>query len=276
MTTIQNIGDTNTMPDKQKQNRRAAPDQQSAMTHFSCVGCSSSEEYRAWCRKNGLRDTLNKGVRELQREVLMYQHTRGQDSLRAARQFQRKPEGILRALSLGCYEGLAVEQRPQLRLLRVLSDEIGKERCIREAFLRLLLKTHRVSGFDRDETVVERYGMTASNTFCGGLLALARHHADWRQDPETWRPTSHNPHRQFRDLSRHLLCRYEIPPFLLSAFFLPDGPSARLKQRWLIQVGNGASLRSLTLPITLTKRMAHLAFTKTPENLSVEEGWRWV
>ncbi len=244
--------------------------------HFARVGCDSAESYHAWCRKNGLRETLSKTVGEQQREIKRYQQARGQESLRAARQFQRKPEEMLRAMSRGDYAGLAVEQRPHLRLLRALFDEIRKEARVREAFLRLLLRTHRVAAFDRDEPVVDRYGFTTSNTFSGGLLALARHHADWKQEPEAWRPASHNPHRQFRELARHLLCRYETPPFLLSAFFQAQSPMARLQQSWLVHAGNGVSLRGLTLPMTLTKRMAYLALTKTPEGLSVEEGWRWV
>jgi hypothetical protein len=264
------------MPGKQSQNLLSAASQEAAMQHFTRVGCQSLEEYREWCRSSGLRDTTRKGVYEQQREVLFYQEKKGQESLRAARQFQRKPEEILRALSRGDSANLAIEQRPHLSLLRSLFESVRKEPRVREAFLRLLLQTHRATGFDRSEPVVDQYGKNASNTFSSGLLALARHHANWKREPESWRPTSHNADRQFRDLTRHLLCQYDTPSFLVSAFFQPDIPTTRLKQRWLIQAGNGASLRRLSLPFTLTKRMAHLALTKTSDGLSVEQGWRWV
>src|SRR5207244_1655511 len=46
-------------------------------------------------------------------------------------------------------------------------------------------------------------------------------------------------------------------------------------QDWYMKIGNGISLRNLSLPFLLTKRAAHFALTEVPSHYSVEEGWRW-
>ena len=241
--------------------------------HFRCVGCRTSEDYQVWCEQNGLRSTVRKGRCEREREVALYTRLQSTKALSAARHFARHPETVLRDLSTGRFNVMQFGVRPYLFLLHRLFGSIGKGPSVRIAFLRLLQHTTTVADLEGVETVVDRY--TNSYTFAHGLLALARHYKDWRQVPETWRPTSRSPRKQFGELARHLFCLYPPPAFLESAWFCGDDAAGRMAQSWYVQAGTGTSLRELGLPIRLTKRMAHAALNHVPANCTVEEGWRW-
>lgn len=242
--------------------------------HLRRVGCKTIEQYQEWCKQNRLKSSLRKGRIERQRETELYDSLRHQAALQSARQFSRHPEAVLTAISKGETAGLNIHLRGHLALLESLFDSVRKEPRTRDAFLRLLLSTTRISGFQTTENVLHRGGGGA-NTFAGGLLALARHHAYWKQPPEEWKPNGHNARRQFSDLARYLLCHYAVPTFQEAAWFRGNDPTARTQQGWYIAIGNGASLRSLSLPLQLTKKMAHIALTQVPGYCTVEEGWRW-
>lgn len=244
--------------------------------HRRSVGCRNQEEYQAWCEQNGLRSNgARKGKHERDRETALYARLNGQKSLRAARQFQRHPETILRALSTGRMTDDSFRNRPYLLHVHTLFASVRNETRTREAFLRLLLHAQRRrASFESVDPVIARYTNPA-NTYAAALLAMARRSADWRQEPETWKPSSHSPRRQFSELARYLFCRYDAPGFLEAAWFRGNDGTARAQQSVYVQVGNGLSLRSLTLPFCLNKRMAHIAVTKVPAVCAVEEGWRW-
>lgn len=244
--------------------------------HMSNVGCTTVEQYQNWCMRVGVSQMLRKSVRERQREVVLFEQQRIRAALDAARRFERHPDEVLRALSRGEKAGLDVFRRPYLRLVASLFRASNHAPRITEAFLRLLLQTNRVADLETLSPVVERYGENDANTFAFGLLSLARLRTHWVREPETWKPTTHRPFRQFVEFAEHLLCYYPTPTFLLSAFFKNDNTSIREQQNWFVQAGTGSNLRHLyPLPFCVTKRIAHVALTQVPEHLSVEEGWRW-
>jgi hypothetical protein len=256
---------------------RSAEEDYARRRHLDALGFSTEEAYRLWCRASGFGDALHKGPSERQRERAARQRQKGEEALRAARQFERHPEEVLRRLAAGDTAGLHVERRPELTALRAHFDAAHPCRGVRDAFLRLLLATHKAADFSGDDRVIDAYGRGAHNTYYGGLLALARRHKDWLRAPEGWRPTTHRPRRQFRELAWHLLCRYDdAPAFLESAFFRAESAAADAQRGWFVAAGNGVGLRALPgLPLSLTKRMAHAALTEVPGDLTVEAGLRW-
>ena len=193
-----------------------------------------------------------------------------QAALDSAKRFARRPEEVLRAISTAERLDARLASRPDLRHLHALFYSVRKSVAVREAFLQLLLHTHRVCDFHNTEPATPRYG----GTFATGLLAVAHRYNRWNAPLADWKPTSHNSRRQFRELLQHLFCEYPVPAFLETAWFRSDG-HGKTQQDWFIYVGRGNNPRTLWLPLTLTKRMAHIAGTSVPQNCSVEEGFRW-
>ncbi|MGC4046289.1 MAG: hypothetical protein QM758_21070 [Armatimonas sp.] len=108
----------------------------------------------------------------------------------------------------------------------------------------------------------------------GGLLVLARLQPYWIRTLETWQPGSHNPERQFGSLARHLLAEWSVPACLDGAFFHPELNTQAIG--WWRHVARGLSLYSApSLPLTLTRKMAHLIHTEVPGSLTPEEALRW-
>ena len=75
-----------------------------------------------------------------------------------------------------------------------------------------------------------------------------------------WRPDSHNGRKQFGSLARHLLANYDVPAFMDIAWFFGEEDEARQQQGWFVHVGTGGNIRKADVPLTLTKKMAHLFF----------------
>ena len=74
-------------------------------------------------------------------------------------------------------------------------------------------------------------------------------------------------------LARHLLCRYDVPPFLGLVWFGDGRRDAVQKREWYVAHGNGRSVRSLDLPVTMTRRMER-SFLSSPDHLSFEAAFR--
>jgi len=112
-----------------------------------------------------------------------------------------------------------------------------------------------------------------ANPFLAGLISLARQHGYWVRPLEGWRPTSHNAGRQFSQLARYLLARYEVPAYLEAV--LRDVYVDDARASWFRHISQGGSLRTASgLTIPLTKRMAHHAL-QAPDTCTVIQALRW-
>lgn len=107
-----------------------------------------------------------------------------------------------------------------------------------------------------------------------GLMALALYQSDWLQPVETWHPAKQNANPQFASLAQHLFARYPVPACMTSVWFdLPMGE--RLPQHtWYKHLGLGRNIRTASLPIQLTKAMAHL-FAQAPHHYTAVAALRW-
>lgn len=107
-----------------------------------------------------------------------------------------------------------------------------------------------------------------------GLMALALYCSDWIRPVETWEPNELNTYPQFASLAQHLFARYPVPACMTSVWFdLP--PGERLPQHaWYKHLGLGRNIRTASLPLQLTKAMAHL-FGQAPHQYSAVAALRW-
>jgi hypothetical protein len=74
-------------------------------------------------------------------------------------------------------------------------------------------------------------------------------------------------------LTQHLVGKYPVPPFLASAWYAMDEAYADRKREWFVAHAGGASLRSLDLPIRMTRRMEHI-FLSSHHHVGIEFAMR--
>lgn len=104
-----------------------------------------------------------------------------------------------------------------------------------------------------------------------GVIELTRNATDWVRPLEQWVVKSHNPHRQFSSLARHLWAVYDVPLFMDRAWL--DGNL--VQQQWFRHIGAGGNIRTAEgLPVPLTKKMAH-CFLDAPDDYSIEAAFRY-
>jgi hypothetical protein len=115
-------------------------------------------------------------------------------------------------------------------------------------------------------------GSPGQPDYAAALGTLAGLHREWLRSVDGWKPTSHNPGRQFGQLARYLLARYPVPRFMDSLLLTVH---ARVEERWFCHVGGGANLRTAPgLTVPLTKRMAHHVL-RAPDDFDMVRALRW-
>jgi hypothetical protein len=90
---------------------------------------------------------------------------------------------------------------------------------------------------------------------------------------EDWPGATGHPLRVVHSLAGHLFGHYPTPRFLASLWFGGSTQVLERRRLWFIAHARGRSLRSLDLPIALTRRMEH-CFLGTPDHLAFEPALR--
>jgi hypothetical protein len=233
---------------------------------LEAFGFKTFRQYRHWCVTNGLVDGLKRGKRQLPPAWVRYHQQEPASTLISERQL------FLEQIATGRYpyvswHTLAIEKT------------LGDDREMRQVLLRLMLHVDRFMNVMRSKKF---YQVGSHKNLLYGLLALAYHHPRWLRPLEDWscEPCVNGhprPSDQFSTLARHLLARYEVPYFMDIAFFEGTGERGLALQEWFINVANGGNIRDFELPITLTKRMAHILLSQPKDNrFSIERNLRWV
>jgi hypothetical protein len=93
------------------------------------------------------------------------------------------------------------------------------------------------------------------------------------RDPEDWPGATGHPLRVVHALASHLFGSYPIPRFLASVWFGKSAPAATQRRHWFVALARGQSVRSLPLPVALTRRMAH-AWMQTPDHIGFDHALR--
>ena len=141
------------------------------------------------------------------------------------------------------------------------------QRCASSCFAELLRCVRSRAPRLRDARVVNGHhpGIDA-------LVNLARfQHAHVRRAGE-WTGSSGSWHAAIASLAGHLVGRYAVPPFLGSAWYADDELAER-KRRWYVAHANGATFRSLDLPIAMTRKMEDI-FLHSHDHLPIEHAMR--
>ena len=247
------------------------------------------DEYQAWCRKNSRDRDLrfvggywdyeywawyrkNKSVRR-QTEL------RFQKQLGSAPQRTHNPVNTIDAIHQ-LYDRTLPKKRihPDAHCLWKIRDLFNafpdnNNNPTRRAFHAILLRAARRTDLIRLDPVIPAFGAHPDNNFISGLAALARHSEDWVRPLAEWVPPRHNPRQQFHHLACHLLARYDVPTFMDAAFFTPMS-EAGLHQAWFKHIGSGQNIRTVDLPVALSKKSAH-CFLTAPDDLSIAHALRW-
>lgn len=100
------------------------------------------------------------------------------------------------------------------------------------------------------------------------LLHLARFRKMHIRSLRDWDGTRGSWRVAVASLARHLTCRYTIPPFMTSVWHAADN-HGDTKRGWVIAHAGGASFRSLSLPMKMTRTMERI-FLASADHLTME------
>lgn len=90
--------------------------------------------------------------------------------------------------------------------------------------------------------------------------------AGWSGTTSSWRGA-------VSSLAHHLVCKYEVPVFLVSSWYSLEDATSDKKRGWFVEHARGASFRSLDLPILMTRKMEHI-FLASDDHLTIEHAIR--
>jgi hypothetical protein len=153
-------------------------------------------------------------------------------------------------------------------------DELGAGQERRAAFVRLLAQVRSRTSLLKPGRGRGVPGWVEPIFLLNRLKRLAARQQLWLRPCETWVPPSDNLRPAFRSLAHHLLACYPVPGFLDSVWDLPAGPEGFRQQSWYIRLGRGVGLRTLNLPLVLTRTMEHHA-RQAPDHYTVPQALRY-
>lgn len=104
------------------------------------------------------------------------------------------------------------------------------------------------------------------------LVHLSRFRSAHIRPPVEWAGANCSWQPAVSSLAHHLLCEYNVPMFLSSAWYAADQAGDR-KRGWFIAHSRGASFRSLDLPVALTRKMERI-FLASHDHLRIEPAIR--
>jgi hypothetical protein len=145
-----------------------------------------------------------------------------------------------------------------------------------QALGRLVLHVEKYGDLLRPLRAFKRYGDSIVNTFISALEQLAHNHTDWIRPIEDWRPDYSKSRQQFSSLVRHLLAKYNVPPFFDTAFFQGTTEQAQQQQGWFKHIGMGQNIRTAGVPMRITKRMAHLLTQSNSRHQTIVQSLRGI
>ena len=191
--------------------------------------------------------------------------------LRGTRSLSRDPARIFATLAEG--QSVKLPRRTDLGVIAGLFESLNRGDFASSPLQPDAAILRRILDFCREET--DLLGHPDASGFAKALLALSAHHSDWVRPLDAWRARTHNAHRQFHSLVRHLIAAYEVPTFLDAAWMEGLTPEAVRHQGWYKLVGRGENIRTAgDLPVPLTRRQAH-HFLLAPDDLDIPSAFRW-
>ena len=148
----------------------------------------------------------------------------------------------------------------------VRHSKLRTDHAISQAYARLAIDTRARATFsallrcvrDRSPRLLDAPVSDGRHLGVEALANLTRFADVHVRTIPTWTGSSASWRGAVSSLGQHLLSEYRIPAFLGAAWYATDDRYAEAKRRWFVAHAAGASFRSLTLPIRLTRKMEHI------------------
>jgi hypothetical protein len=240
--------------------------------HLKQLGLLSEVEYQDWCRARGLGDSTHKSPQQRKKEIEFHVQILSKAALARSRKQSRRPRDTIERMFAGEINPGSL-RTPYLRKAQDTLESLGANKRNRDAYRHLLLQAEQRSDLLNVKPALVRLGPQDGNTYVEALAALARWQDAWVRPLDAWRPETRNSRRQFSSLARHLLADYPVPTFMDAAWFQTDCETTRRQQAWFQHVGAGQNIRTADVPVSLTKKMAHLCL-EAPDGYTIEEALR--
>lgn len=234
--------------------------------HLTALQLASPEDYLGWCVDHGFDASIEKTRDEIYEELAAFR--RDLDRAEAQTKIHRNPKQFIKQVCAGTIRPEQITRPAWHEFCRSVQASKTDE-AARRSLSALLVAVDEKAGFLFDNTTFG--GRTYP--FVDGLIRLNDRRGQWIRPLDDWRPETHNHHRQFSSLARHLLARYSVPRFMDSAWF-QGGKGAYRQRDWFVHIGSGKNIRAAKTPVPLTKRMAH-HFLEAPDGYSIEHAIRW-
>ncbi len=245
--------------------------------HLQALRLRNEDAYKQWCADRGFRRTIHKPWTQLEKERLIVTRELATASLKREKKQRRTTSDIIAQIFRGQVRDQDVDQ-PHLRAICRAYESTKKDRLTKNTTLRLLQHVEPLTDFMTAPRSVPGGGVDIMASYVHALINVARSRYGWVRPVEDWRPRTHNTARQFSSLVRHLFAKYPIPKFMDSVWFDLDGDlednRASRTQTWFKHIGQGHNIRTASLPIPYTKRMAH-HFLTAPDDYSAHAALRW-
>ena len=240
--------------------------------HFKTLGVDSIVAYKLWCYRNCLDTSTEKTPGQLQTEIHLFKSQNPDKEPDIHRLHNPRLAKYIARIFKGELQNDKLSHIPSH--IRTMYNRLKNKPEVQQALCRLILHIEKFSDLLRPKRASKRYGRSLDNTHLGGMVQLAQHHKDWIRPVEDWRPKNHKGRLQFNALARHLLAKYDVPPFFDQVFFQGDTPDAHTQQNWFKHVGMGQNIRTAGVPMRLTKRMAHNFIQGNDHRLTVYQALR--
>ena len=229
------------------------------------------DQYRRWCELNGFEFGADYYTLEgKQRSAAEREYAYFQEHQKASKELERLYKNPARLIHAACHKTINpkyIQQEDTKKLCELIIKKTKHAHADDlEAFLLTVHKRGRFL-FDLGEFA------HGQSHYAIGALHLFDRRKQWLRPIEDWKPKSHNRHKQFISLAEHLLAQYKMPAFMATVWLRQDRGSYKLRN-WYVHMGRGSNIRSVKLPLALSKKMAH-HFCLAPADASFESALRW-
>lgn len=256
--------------------------------HIKNLGLSSTREYKNWCRSHNFSQGLNKNTRQRRKELDFSNRIKATEILRRKkREGSSVLESVIRfvcALEIRLREDeMLKEPSPEevatdiASSIHIKNFDFGTRQAV-EAVIEVFRKSHHpqllqdcLLHIEKHSNLLQRkdfWGCDGFNAIIHEIREIVEDRDSWVRPVEHWRPKKKRPADQFSELIRYCFARYPVPRFFDAAW-----RRGGIQKAWWREIAAGRSIRTAVaedLPITLTKKMAHL-FMRMPNHLSPEE-----
>ena len=251
--------------------------------HLRSLSLNSLDEYIEWCQKNGFGAAIKKNWKQRCKEKYFASQAKIEVRRKQLKREKRRPDKTIFSAFAVPVSNAVNENGVSSWATRIHKIASAADEPTRNAFRRILERLHQTNSpllktgrpFQLDGGKLYLVPVFTypefrqlPNSHQEALATLSLYKSRWVRPIETWRPSSKNVAKQFASLCRHLFAKYPTPAFMDCVWFENDPLVRQPCHEWFIELARGTSVRKLSLPIRMSKKMAH-HFRQTPKGLGI-------